>query len=89
MIMNEDNTVYNPPVIPEASALYYVCGHDIDYSCMYCNMCPIGDNYRAPNDETKELLNKQSKLIDEYVKEHNPVNGFLGIQIPFNTSIAE
>ena len=69
-ILNEDGTVYNPhenPLEEKWSKLYppkpiakysQVCD---GYSCMWCGICPLGDNWKCP-EEDKEAYEKYFEL---------------------------
>ena len=73
-IVNDDGTLYEPPILPEYEALkkkYPQCKGGFDYRCMYCNKCLLGD-YFVPTDEDKPILKAQRLAIDTYILEHNP-----------------
>lgn len=80
VILNEDGTEYNPPVNPlteKWTRLYppipmpqysQVCD---GYSCMYCDRCPQGDQWKCPEEDI-EIWTQYVKEYGEYMREHNP-----------------
>lgn len=80
-IINEDGSVYDPPKNPlkdKWSKLYpptpmpqysQVCD---GYSCMWCDRCPEGSNWKVP-EEDKEVWEQYQEQIREYDRVHNPI----------------
>ena len=57
--------LYPPTPMPQYSQ---VCN---GYSCMWCDRCPQGSNWKVPN-EDKEIWDEYQRQIKEYHKIHNP-----------------
>jgi hypothetical protein len=80
-IFNEDGSIYDPPRNPledKWRKLYppipmpqhsQVCD---GYSCMWCNRCPEGDDWKVP-EEDKEVWEQYQEQIREYDRVHNPI----------------
>ena len=89
-IVFSDGTIFDPPKNPlkeKWDKLYppipkpnwsQVCD---GYSCMWCERCPNGDGWQAP-EEDKEEYEKYKKEFNEYCDSHG---GLLNAAIYINT----
>lgn len=72
MLTLKNGEKYNPPIIPEYKELmnkYPRCG-TIGYKCMYCDKCPIGDNFKFTEEE-KAIVDRQMEAIRAYTEREN------------------
>lgn len=83
---NEDGTEYSPPVTEEYNKFLEetCCGKSDGYMCMYCACCPYGNYFKWPEDKVN-IKNEQNKIIEEYIKAHNPTKGFEGLYFTVKT----
>ena len=87
-IINEDGTSFTPPITNEWYQLkkkYPPCNMGFNYKCMYCGDCLYGDYFR-PNEDEKQILDKQRKVYKEYLLEHNQSLRKETINEPQNTT---
>lgn len=57
--------LYPPTPMPHLSQ---VCD---GYSCMWCGRCPLGDNWKVP-EEDLEVWQAYQEQLREYLRIHNP-----------------
>lgn len=73
-IVNEDGTVYDPPIIPEYAELketYPTC-ELIGHGCTFCDKCLLGD-YFKPTEEEDMIIRTQQAVVRLYDLKHGNI----------------
>lgn len=68
----DDGTPFDPPKDPleeKWAKLYPSCSETWDYSCIFCDKCPYGDEWKIP-EEDKEVWKQHQAEVEAYAAEH-------------------